>query len=215
MFKLVQKIASAATFIVLFTASSVSAATILSIEDAGRGSGSTAVGPGQSYAGVAQSFTAQKDFTDVAVSFNLTCFSCVGELLFMRGVPADDAFFRAIQSVSVIDNTTTGDDIFKGLALEAGAIYSMILTITSGDAIWRASDAPILGGTGGVTAADRYLRLTEINNNFIPWSPTEERPGAILQFSLNQTVTPVPLPAGILSLGFALFALGFLRRRKA
>lgn len=212
MFKKASQFLITAVLSAIIFLSPANAATILSVEDIGRGSGSTAIGPAQAFDGVAQSFTALRDFTNVAFSFDLRCISCVGELLFMRGVPAIDTPFFARESVTAIDSGTSNIDVVTGIDLKAGTTYSMILTITSGDAIWRASEAPIFDGIGGVTAADSYLRLTDINTNFVPWSPTEERTGATLQFSLTQQIAAVPLPAGVFGLISGLFALGLMRR---
>jgi len=215
MMNLIKKFRLATVVALMMAAAPATAATILSIEDAGRGSGSTAVGTGQVHDGVSQSFTALQDFTDVSFSFNLTCFSCMGELLFMYGTPSLNATAFDDIAVANIDSTTTGIDVFTGFDLAAGQVYSMILTITSGDAIWRASENPIVGGTGGVEAEDGYLLLTAINTNFVPWSPTEPRDGATLQFSLTTDVAAVPLPAGVIGLASGLFALGLFRRRRS
>jgi len=214
MFKLFPKFKAVIVIGALILGSPSTAATILSVDDKGRGSGSTAIGPAQQYDGVSQSFTALENFSNVSFSFELTCFSCVGELLFMRGVPAIDTPFFFRESVTAVDSSTTGTNIVTGINLVAGTVYSMIFTVTSGDAIWRASEDPITGGIGGVTPADSYLRLTDLNTNFIPWSPTEEREGATLQFTLTQDIAPVPLPAGILGLVSGMFALGLVWRRQ-
>lgn len=207
----------AITIAALVFATSASAATILSVEDARRGTGSTSIGPSQSYKAVAQSFTAHQDFDDVTFGMNLSCFSCAGELLFMTGVPENDTPGFAVRERVDIVAGQDFNNILTGLSLAMGRTYSVILEITSGDGIWRASTAPIISGSGGVTATDHYLRTQVINNNFTPWSPFEQRDGATLQFTLSAPMTPVPLPASAaLLLGaFGAFGIiGFRRRAR-
>ena len=209
MFKAIAAILSA-----LVIATGASAATILSVDDARRGTGSTSIGPAQSYKAVAQSFTAQQDFDNVTFGMNLSCFSCAGELLFMTGIPANDTPGFAVRERVDIAAGQDFNTILTGLSLAMGRTYSVILEITSGDGIWRASTNPIIGGTGGVTAASHYLRTEIINNNFTPWSPFETRDDATLQFTLSTPMTPVPLPASAVLLLGAMGVFGAFRAKR-
>ncbi len=203
----------------IWIGSAASAATIFNID--GPDDGSASFGENLSEKGASQSFTALQDLTNVSFGFDLRCLSCGGEIWLITGKPMNDAIISQRVSRASFNGFQGAQEALSGINLEAGTMYSLIMSMTTGNGIWRGTKSPSNEGAGILTAESDHLALTALDPNFLPWSPTRSDAGT-LKFSISSVasgpidVPAVPLPASVGFLLFGLSGFGALRalRRK-
>ncbi|MEL7344526.1 MAG: VPLPA-CTERM sorting domain-containing protein [Pseudomonadota bacterium] len=203
----------AAAAIAVF-ANAAGAATVLGVE--GTTTGSTTLGLGQPDIGVAQSFTTTKDLTDASFDFNLRCLGCSGDLWLIEGEMSTSVLNSDIVARTTFDGSSGADAAFSGLSFDAG-LYTIIMTMTSGNGFWRATDSPTVVGDAG-TVPNAYQKFSTINANSLAWSTTSTVSGSSLKFAIttpDPVIAPVPLPASVGLLFVGLAGISVIRRRRA
>jgi len=205
-----------AAFLAAF-AGATHAGTVLAVE--GKNTGSTTLGIGQVYAGVAQTFNLTKDITDADFDLSLRCLGgCRGEVWLIEGEMSIDILNSDVVTRSEYSGASGPDDVLQDLDLSVGT-YTIILTmdkVLNEGGFWRATNEPTLTELVG-TVTSGYERFETISSNFLPWSQTETVSGDRLRFSIDGMVAmaPVPLPASFGLLLAGLGGLAVFRRRSA
>lgn len=198
------------------SASVTQAATLFSLD--GPDFGSTAIGAGQTNDAVAQRFEVTEKLENVDFTFDGFCLGCAGEVQLITGLMGPTASVTQ----RFIETTYAGiaglNAALSGITLETG-IYTMIISMTQGDGVVRATNAPVFTGSGVSVTAD-YLRVPTINPNALFLSENTPVTGSQLQFTISgdlpsaPPVTPVPLPASALLLIGGVAGLGLVRNRR-
>lgn len=198
----------------LWIGSAASAATIFNVD--GPNDGSASIGENLLDKGASQSFTALQDLTNVSFGFDLSCFSCGGEILLITGKPMNDTAASQQVTSASFSGFQGAQEALSGISLEAGTMYSVIMSMTTGNGIWRGTQSPTFQGAGLLSTESDHLALTALDQNFLPWSPTRSDAGT-LKFSISadasdeDIVSEVPLPASVGFLLFGLAGFGALR----
>lgn len=195
-------------------AQAASAATVLGV-DGPRIAGNTTLGLGQIDIGVAQTFTTTADLEDASFAFDLRCFSCAGDLWLIEGVMGTQILPNDVVAATTYVGTSGADSALSDLDFLAGT-YTIIMTMTSGNGFWRATDTPTQLGTSGLVL-NEYRKFSTISSNYLPWSATSLVSGNSLMFSVTTPdeppIAPIPLPASAWLLLAGLMGTAALRRR--
>lgn len=195
---------------VLWIGSTASAATVFSVD--GPVGGSAAIGENFLDKGASQSFSVLQDLDNVSFGFDLRCLSCGGEIWLITDRPRIDATIFQQVAQATFSGFEEAQTALSGLSLNAGTVYSLIMSVDTGNAIWRGSQAPTFLGSDTIAAESDHLLLTALDPNFLPWSPTKTASGT-LKFSISTDDVPaVPLPASVGFLIVGLVGFGALRK---
>lgn len=190
--------------------SAAQAATVFNID--GPNFGSTAIGSGQTHGGVAQTFEVTQKLENVDFTFEGFCIGCAGEVQLITGLMGPTASVTQ----RFIETTYSGfsglNAALSGITLDTG-IHTLIISMTSGDGVVRATNAPVFTGSGISVTAD-YLRIPTIDPNALFLSQSATVTGSTLKFTISGDMAAVPLPASALLLIGGVAGLGFVRGRR-
>ncbi len=191
--------------VLALTTSVASAATVSSVLGvSGPADRSTPLGVGLPDVGVAQTFTTNRDLTNASFDFEVQCLLCAGELWLIEGQMSRSVLNRNVVARESYSGSSEIQSALSGLSFAAGQ-YTIIMTMTTGQGLWRATETPKLTGTAGIFETGSRS-FSKIDPNFLPWSSTTFLANQTLLFNIgaDAPVSPVPLPA---SAGFLLLGL--------
>jgi len=208
--------------VVLATALTAQAAPVR-LDVTGTKTGAESVGPSVSNGAIGTSFTALADITVEKISFDLRCVStCGGEVVLLEGAPgptASPTSFIRRDSFDADKGGTFTLDLFGGIALEKTRTYSIVLSMTAGNAIWYQNVDPTLTEIGLTDGADFAAETLDSNASYRSMFRTLPQSGGAFDYTITGDApalspTPVPLPAsGLLILSGLGFCLALKRRR--
>lgn len=186
------------------------AATLFSID--GDRSSTAPIGEGSPDKGAAQTFEVMQAIENVGFSFDLTCFSCAGELWLISGRMSDSVLNSQKVAQVSYSGWSGAQSALSGLMLLPDT-YTLIMTMTEGNGGWQGTTSPTVSGSV-ISAENGYGVLNGLDPNFVPWSVTTQVSGAMLKFEVtgNTVGATVPLPASLPLLLAAFAGLRLIRR---
>ena len=183
--------------------------TLLSIT----GSGTTGTTADADQA-VAAEFTLGKSYTDVAISADLVCVGCQGDIYLMEGQIGPGATLANFVTGSTFNVGTSTSPLLSGLNLSAGD-YFLIMSITTTGAGWTASNPATITSVPGVSAGPDYF-ASSINVS-IPYESDflAIQSSSSLMFSITANGgSAAPEPGTLGLFGLALVGMIAAKRRR-
>jgi hypothetical protein len=107
--------------------------------------------------GAAVSFTLDKAYSNVAISADLICIGCDGEVILMQGLIGPTATLANLVTGDFFDSSSPVDPLLSGLSLGAGTYFVIVAMTDSGSAGWTGSDPFTLSTVSGVTMGLDYF----------------------------------------------------------
>lgn len=164
----------------------------------------------------AVSFSLDQAYSNLSISADILCVSCVGSVTLMMNRIGPTATLLDFIGGDFLDPGSSVSPLLSGLSLEAGD-YFLILAITETGASWIGSTAPIISTATGVTHGFDYVATSF--NQPVPFQSTFQLIGgtSALRFSVNgdAAVSAVPEPTAASLFALGLFGLALSRRRRS
>jgi PEP-CTERM motif len=214
--RLGKALAGAVVLPVLFLAAAAHAATVTLLDVSGAGTTGQVL---DTDTAAAVSFTLDKAYTNVAISADLLCVNCTGEVLLMKDLIGPSATLANFVTGSFFNVSSQTDPLMSGLDLGAGT-YFLILAITgdTGAAGWIGSDpATVTTAPGIVQGLDLFadsLGSPAYKSDFQAiLSSASLHYSVIADISDAGSEVPEPAAWALMIAGFGLAGLCLRRRR--
>jgi hypothetical protein len=170
------------------------AAPITLIDVSGAGTTGQAINLDQ---GAVVSFTLDQAYTNVAISADLICVGCLGEVVLMRDLIGPTSTLANFVTGDFFDPTSSVDPLLSGLSLSAGTYFLIVAITDSGGAVWTGSEPFDLTAAPGVTMGLNFF-AQDVDDSVSYKSPFSTIPSSAgLHFTVvgETRETSVPEPA--------------------
>ena len=202
-------------------ASAPTAASSVLLDVSGAKDGAVSVGLSVPNDAIGTTFTTTGNVSVASIAFDLRCFtSCGGEVVLVQGIPGPEipvrAFIQRDQFSFDSGGTKTLSGLFEGVDLVANTTYSIVLALSSGNAIWAQNLTPVLVENGIRDGFDFVTEELDANASYR--SPFTESGGHFDYTISGKLAAPqppaIPLPAsGAMMLSAVALGLWVRRRR--